>query len=283
MAKTSTGPVHKTSKTSADKAQDAMTVDLFTGLLGESGDSQAVTESANTKTTKAKIATTKDDVVTPRTKIEIPDVVDTVDTVAVETVDVDTVDIVVVEPVKVARINKDEPKSSRRLGGDKDEAAFRTISEVATEIGVQQHVLRFWETKFKQIKPLKRGGGRRYYRPQDVALIKNIYHCLYNEGYTIKGVQRLLKLKKDISDVGITEKADKPQTGVAKTVTKPVMKVAKLEEKPVIANVTPAQTEKRFSANANRAEFEAEVHDVLKELRGMKAMLNTIGNKNGAW
>lgn len=71
--------------------------------------------------------------------------------------------------------------------------AFRTISEVATELDVQQHVLRFWETKFTQVKPLKRGGGRRYYRPEDVAILKRIHHLLYTEGYTIKGVQKLLK------------------------------------------------------------------------------------------
>ncbi|MCB9991334.1 MAG: MerR family transcriptional regulator [Rhodospirillales bacterium] len=72
-------------------------------------------------------------------------------------------------------------------------SAFRTISEVADELDVQQHVLRFWETKFTQVKPLKRGGGRRYYRPEDVALLKKIHHLLYTEGYTIKGVQKLLK------------------------------------------------------------------------------------------
>src|ERR1700749_433766 len=74
----------------------------------------------------------------------------------------------------------------------KSASAFRTISEVADELSVQQHVLRFWETKFSQIRPLKRGGGRRYYRPEDVELLKNIHHLLYQEGYTIKGVQKLL-------------------------------------------------------------------------------------------
>ncbi|MEL6504390.1 MAG: MerR family transcriptional regulator [Pseudomonadota bacterium] len=71
--------------------------------------------------------------------------------------------------------------------------AFRTISEVAEELDLPQHVLRFWETRFKQIKPMKRGGGRRYYRPDDVELLKGIRHLLYAEGYTIKGVQRILK------------------------------------------------------------------------------------------
>ena len=70
---------------------------------------------------------------------------------------------------------------------DKSPDAFRTISEVAEELDLPQHVLRFWETRFNQIKPMKRGGGRRYYRPQDVELIKGIRHMLYDEGYTIKG------------------------------------------------------------------------------------------------
>lgn len=81
-----------------------------------------------------------------------------------------------------------EPAVSKKAAG-----AFRTISEVADELDVQQHVLRFWETKFSQVKPLKRGGGRRYYRPEDVALLKRIHTLLYTEGYTIKGVQKLLK------------------------------------------------------------------------------------------
>jgi DNA-binding transcriptional MerR regulator len=84
-----------------------------------------------------------------------------------------------------------ELSSVRRSG--KSEAAFRTISEVADELDVPQHVLRFWEGKFPQVKPLKRGGGRRYYRPDDVALLRRIRDLLYSEGYTIKGVQKLLK------------------------------------------------------------------------------------------
>lgn len=76
---------------------------------------------------------------------------------------------------------------------DKSPEAFRTISEVAEDLDLPQHVLRFWETRFQQIKPLKRGGGRRYYRPDDVELLKGIRYYLYGEGYTIKGVQRILK------------------------------------------------------------------------------------------
>jgi DNA-binding transcriptional MerR regulator len=71
--------------------------------------------------------------------------------------------------------------------------AFRTISEVADDLHIPQHVLRFWETKFPQVKPMKRGGGRRYYRPDDIALLRRISDLLYIQGYTIKGVQRLLR------------------------------------------------------------------------------------------
>ncbi|HEY2890029.1 MAG TPA: MerR family transcriptional regulator [Dongiaceae bacterium] len=76
---------------------------------------------------------------------------------------------------------------------EKSASAFRTISEVADELEVPQHVLRFWETKFPQVRPLKRGGGRRYYRPEDVELLRQIRSLLYHEGYTIKGVQRLMR------------------------------------------------------------------------------------------
>ena len=84
----------------------------------------------------------------------------------------------------------DEPP---RLRAKKAPTAFRTISEVADELHIPQHVLRFWETKFPQIKPLKRGGGRRYYRPDDIQLLRRISDLLYIQGYTIKGVQRLLR------------------------------------------------------------------------------------------
>ncbi len=76
---------------------------------------------------------------------------------------------------------------------EKSAQAFRTISEVAAELDVPQHVLRFWESKFSQVRPLKRGGGRRYYRPEDIDLLRRIRSLLYEDGYTIKGVQRLLK------------------------------------------------------------------------------------------
>jgi len=84
-----------------------------------------------------------------------------------------------------------EPEPRRT--GAKSASAFRTISEVGRELDIPQHVLRFWESKFNQVKPLKRGGGRRYYRPEDIALLRRIRDLLYTEGYTIRGVQRLFR------------------------------------------------------------------------------------------
>ena len=91
--------------------------------------------------------------------------------------------------------------------------AFRTISEVADELHIPQHVLRFWETKFPQVKPLKRGGGRRYYRPDDILLLRRVSDLLYIQGYTIKGVQRLLRegggqLADDIPPATESERAE---------------------------------------------------------------------------
>ena len=93
-----------------------------------------------------------------------------------------------------------EKEAARPRAVAKSATAFRTISEVSEELDVPQHVLRFWETKFPQVRPLKRGGGRRYYRPEDVALLRKIQRLLYSEGYTIKGVQRLLKDQRHSGD-----------------------------------------------------------------------------------
>jgi DNA-binding transcriptional MerR regulator len=88
---------------------------------------------------------------------------------------------------------RDDDDHAARAKPKKAPTAFRTISEVADDLHIPQHVLRFWETKFTQVKPLKRGGGRRYYRPDDITLLRRISHLLYTQGYTIKGVQRLLR------------------------------------------------------------------------------------------
>src|SRR5436853_4189424 len=106
----------------------------------------------------------------------------------------------------MAQVPDANPESDLRPGKDKrarahrsratvekSPDAFRTISEVAQELDVPQHVLRFWESRFREIRPMKRGGGRRYYRPDDVDLLRGIRHLLYGEGYTIRGVQRLLR------------------------------------------------------------------------------------------
>src|SRR5438309_8187268 len=98
-------------------------------------------------------------------------------------------------PSPTATARKTERFSSGKGAGHLDKApdAFRTISEVAADLDIPQHVLRFWETRFTQIKPMKRSGGRRYYRPDDVDLLRGIRRLLYGEGYTIRGVQRILK------------------------------------------------------------------------------------------
>lgn len=96
---------------------------------------------------------------------------------------------------------------------EKSPDAFRTISEAADELDLPQHVLRFWETRFSTIKPLKRGGGRRYYRPDDILLLKGIRHLLYDRGFTIKGVQRILK------DQGVRQVIAIGQTGAIEPVS----------------------------------------------------------------
>lgn len=93
---------------------------------------------------------------------------------------------------------------------EKGPDAFRTISEVAEDLGLPQHVLRFWETRFGQIKPLKRGGGRRYYRPDDIELLRGIRHLLYGEGYTIRGVQQILREQgvRHVQSIGLAVEAE---------------------------------------------------------------------------
>jgi DNA-binding transcriptional MerR regulator len=94
------------------------------------------------------------------------------------------------QPAPPIEPDEDQPRPQ------KSQAAFRTISEVADELDVAQHVLRFWESKFPQVRPLKRGGGRRYYRPEDIELLRQIRSLLYEEGYTIRGAQKLLRAKR---------------------------------------------------------------------------------------
>jgi DNA-binding transcriptional MerR regulator len=125
-----------------------------------------------------------------------------------------------------------DPQASVRRAG-KSAAAFRTISEVATELDLPQHVLRFWESKFPQIRPMKRGGGRRYYRPEDMDLLRRIRSLLYDDGYTIKGVQKILRDQHGrggavIEEAGVEDAAieDGPEEGIV-----PAMAVSKPDER----------------------------------------------------
>ena len=106
-----------------------------------------------------------------------------------------------------------DPRETGRRQG-KSAAAFRTISEVASDLDIPAHVLRFWESKFVQVKPLKRGGGRRYYRPEDIELLRGIRELLYTDGYTIKGVQKLLReggVKQILAEQAAGQSAAAPQ------------------------------------------------------------------------
>ena len=148
--------------------------------------------------------------------------------------------------------------------------AFRTISEVADELHIPQHVLRFWETKFPQVKPLKRGGGRRYYRPDDIALLRRVSDLLYIQGYTIKGVQRLLRegggtLADDIPPPPADEEAEQatlatPQRDVA-------MPGGSSPEAPL------AVPRARPSGETDAERLRGLLLDVLRELEGLRALL----------
>lgn len=153
--------------------------------------------------------------------------------------------------------------------------AFRTISEVADDLHIPQHVLRFWETKFTQVKPLKRGGGRRYYRPDDINLLRRIADLLYTQGYTIKGVQRLLRegggqLSDDIPPPSDEER----ETGQPE---------ASEDQPPLIPGldlITPPRPQAQPARVATRARGETEadrlrimLEDVLRELETLRALL----------
>ena len=141
---------------------------------------------------------------------------------------------------------------------EKEPEAFRTISEVGEELDVPQHVLRFWETRFSQIRPMKRGGGRRYYRVNDVELLKGIRQLLYGKGYTIKGVQRILKDRgvAHVTDIG---RGEEPPAEVA---AKPAAKqeVPKNGKSPVVA-AAPETVSSGFS-EVDKEELELALADL---------------------
>ncbi len=158
--------------------------------------------------------------------------------------------------------------------------AFRTISEVADELHIPQHVLRFWETKFPQVRPMKRGGGRRYYRPDDIALLRRISDLLYIQGYTIKGVQRLLReggglLSEDIPPAPAEERAE--AEAEADTLRQATLLIPGLV---LPSNATPVETataprvvpRRRPDPEAER--LRAVLIETLAELEAIRAMLD---------
>ncbi len=147
--------------------------------------------------------------------------------------------------------------SSVALGADevKSPSAFRTISEVAEGLALPQHVLRFWESKFQQIKPLKRGGGRRYYRPEDVKIIHDIKDLLYNQGFTIRGVQKLLR--------------ETGSTAVARA-------QAPAYIQPASSSVTAAKPQQR-QAEGLSSDKRREVEGLLAELKSIRKVLQQSG------
>ncbi len=150
-------------------------------------------------------------------------------------------------------------------------AAFRTISEVADELHIPQHVLRFWETKFAQVRPLKRGGGRRYYRPDDITLLRRISDLLYAQGYTIKGVQRLLRegggrLSEDIPPAAPEERA----AAVAEqTSPEPLLPIPDLAAPP-----PPRPPAPRPRAEAEAERLRAVLRETLAALEALRARLD---------
>lgn len=157
----------------------------------------------------------------------------------------------------------------------KSATAYRTISEVSDDLAVPQHVLRFWETKFSQVRPLKRGGGRRYYRPEDVQLLRRIQRLLYEEGYTIKGVQRLLKEGKSAEADGLSPSGEAAPSAPGHPVAASKGRAAK----------PAAQDEMQLSLLAGRdgrtlglsAELRDELTVLLAELKRLQAALRGAG------
>jgi len=143
----------------------------------------------------------------------------------------------------MAEMDENGADDSRRRPA-KSDSAFRTISEVAEELDVPQHVLRFWETKFAQVRPLKRGGGRRYYRPEDIVLLKRIRSLLYTDGLTIKGVQKLLRE----AGVKAVTSEDVPTSPVEQAVAASAKGLSPEEATKIVAELTALRDDLRSLA-----------------------------------
>ncbi len=143
---------------------------------------------------------------------------------------------------------------------EKSPDAFRTISEVADDLGLPQHVLRFWETRFAQIKPMKRTGGRRYYRPDDVELVRTIKHLLYGEGYTIKGVQRLFK------ENGMRAVVASVRAGVPLSPAQAALALGEDDDEALVQDETAAEGEAGRAPPAPPLEAAAQIAELAREL-----------------
>jgi len=174
------------------------------------------------------------------------------------------------------RQNEHEP--GPRARPRKAPNAFRTISEVADDLHIPQHVLRFWETKFAQVKPLKRGGGRRYYRPDDIVLLRRIADLLYTQGYTIKGVQRLLRegggrLSDDIppptADERAAAEAEKANRAVDNGLLIPGLELA--SPSPALMQATRPTPRPKPDVDGER--LRALLLQALRELEALRALL----------
>jgi DNA-binding transcriptional MerR regulator len=164
-----------------------------------------------------------------------------------------------------------------RLRPKKAPNAFRTISEVADDLHIPQHVLRFWETKFPQVRPLKRGGGRRYYRPDDIVLLRRIADLLYTQGYTIKGVQRLLRegggqLSDDIPPPTADERAAAEAEKAGLSPDEPPL-IPGLELVPPPSATPVARIPPRPRPDQDYERLRALLVEALQELEAMRALL----------
>jgi DNA-binding transcriptional MerR regulator len=172
----------------------------------------------------------------------------------------------------------DQDSAGGRSRPKKAPNAFRTISEVAEELHIPQHVLRFWETRFPQVKPLKRGGGRRYYRPDDIVLLRRVADLLYIQGYTIKGVQRLLRegggrLSDDIPPPSDAERAE-AEAERSGTAHEPELLIPGLELEPAEpAEARMPRIPQRPKTDPEVDRLRALLSEVLEELESLRALL----------
>lgn len=155
---------------------------------------------------------------------------------------------------------------------NKRASAFRTIGEVAEDLDLPAHVLRFWESKFPELKPLKRGGGRRYYRPEDIALLRRIRQCLYQDGYTIRGVQKLLREGGEVEAPRLGATAD-ATTEASLFPLEPLPLAPPRPSRPRLVQPAPPEPPPRDEA---REVLRVALEDARRELHEIHALLNEL-------